>query len=146
MARVTLFVFVLQVLYVYIEAQPALDGTWTVVNDNGTYQIPGRVPGGIYTDLSAAGIITENIYYCFNDLNYCWVSLENWTYYRLFDVPEYLLQMKYVYLTFYGIDTIASIYINEQHVTDTDNMFVKYSISIKEYVQQNGSNLLEVKF
>ena len=32
-----------------------------------------------------------------------------------------------------GLDTIADIYINDQHVASTDNMFRRYRFEVKEH-------------
>ena len=124
--------------------QISLDGTWTVVNGNGTYKASATVPGGIYTDLTAAGILKEDIYYRFNDLAYRWVSMEDWTYNKTFEVSEDLLKLQEVLLVFHGVDTVASVYLNGQHIGDCDNMFVRYTFSVKSFIQI-GVNSLEVK-
>lgn len=38
------------------------------------------VPGGIYTDLERAGVLDGPLFYRFNDVNYRWVALQDWTY------------------------------------------------------------------
>ena len=44
-------------------------------------QVPGRVPGSIYTDLDEANIFTGGpLLFRFNDLDYRWVSYEDWDY------------------------------------------------------------------
>ena len=46
---------------------------WTV-SGGPNISIPATVPGGIYTDLSNAGVLRDDIYYRFNDLEYRWVG------------------------------------------------------------------------
>ncbi|KAJ9591466.1 hypothetical protein L9F63_002072 [Diploptera punctata] len=150
MERVTLLIIVLYSLPLQIHTEQISldettgDGTWTVVNENGTYTAAATVPGGIYTDLSVAGILTQDIYYRFNDIEYRWVSKENWTYSRTFEVPESLLKKQQIFLVFYGVDTIASVYLNDQHIGDCENMFVRYAFPIKSFIQA-GTNELQVK-
>lgn len=44
-------------------------------------EVPGRVPGSIYTDLDEAEIFTGGpLLFRFNDLDYRWVSYEDWDY------------------------------------------------------------------
>ncbi|PNF17252.1 Beta-mannosidase [Cryptotermes secundus] len=121
------------------------DSAWTVRNANGSIEVPAVVPGGIYTDLRAAGVLTQDIYYRFNDINYRWVSRENWTYSRNFIVEEEFIQMDQIFLVFHGVDTVASVYLNDKHIGNTDNMFVRYSFPVKSVVQR-GENRLEVRF
>jgi beta-mannosidase len=122
-----------------------LDGIWTVRNANGSIQVPAVVPGGIYTDLRAAGVLNEDIYYRFNDLEYRWVSKDNWTYSLDFEVENEFTEKQEIFLVFHGVDTVASIYLNDEHIGDTDNMFVRYSFPVKSVIS-NGSNRLEVRF
>jgi len=46
--------------------------------------VASRVPGSIFTDLIRSGILAEDPYYGQNDLNYKWVSYDNWTYHKTF--------------------------------------------------------------
>ena len=48
--------------------------------------LPGQVPGGVYTDLMRSSLLDSGpLFYRFNDANYRWVSLHNWTYSLDFD-------------------------------------------------------------
>lgn len=123
----------------------SLDGGWRVRNANGSIDIEAVVPGGIYTDLQEAHILTEDIYYRFNDINYRWVSKENWTYSLKFEVEDEFIEKQEIFLVFHGVDTVASIYLNDQHIGNTDNMFVQYSFPVKSIVS-HGENTLEVRF
>lgn len=49
------------------------------------HQYNAKVPGSIYTDLSNAGLLQEDIYKDFNDVKYRWVSYMNWTYHKHFN-------------------------------------------------------------
>ncbi len=44
-----------------------------------------RVPGSIYSDLRRDGLLKEDLYYENNDINYRWVSYDNWTFERTFE-------------------------------------------------------------
>lgn len=123
----------------------SLSGTWKVRNANGNIEVPAVVPGGIYTDLRAAGILERDIYYRFNDIAYRWVSMENWTYSTNFTVEEELIEKQELLLVFHGVDTVASVYLNDEHIGNTDNMFVRYSFPVKSVIK-SGNNELEVRF
>jgi len=43
-------------------------------------KVSAKVPGGVYSDLLNAEILTSDPYYRFNDQEYLWVAQENWTY------------------------------------------------------------------
>ncbi len=44
-----------------------------------------RVPGSIYSDLRRDSVLKEDLYYENNDINYRWVSYDNWTFERTFE-------------------------------------------------------------
>lgn len=49
-------------------------------------QVSGTVPGSIYTDLEMGGKFTGGpLLFRFNDLDYRWVSYEDWDYYLSFE-------------------------------------------------------------
>lgn len=107
--------------------------------------IPAKIPGGIYTDLQNAGKISQNLFYRFNDIEYRWVALENWTYSTEFNVSPDVLKKSAVNLVLHGVDTIATVYINGHLVGITQNMFVRYILPVKDYLKE-VNNSLEVKF
>jgi beta-mannosidase len=47
--------------------------------------VKARVPGSIYSDLRRDGLLKEDLYYENNDINYRWVSYDNWTFERTFE-------------------------------------------------------------
>ncbi|KAJ4448986.1 hypothetical protein ANN_00378 [Periplaneta americana] len=150
MARTLLLTAAILILTAYadttlIRDSSTLDGTWTVRNANGSIEADAVVPGGIYTDLRTAGILSQDIYYRFNDIEYRWVSRDDWTYSTNFQVAPELIQKQQIFLVFHGVDTVASVYLNDEHIGDCDNMFVRYSFPIKSVIQ-SGENHLDVRF
>lgn len=98
-------------------------------------EIPGQVPGGIYTDLQAAGILGGDLFYRFNDHEYRWVSNEEWTYETTFELTEEIWSQNVLNLVFHGLDTVGEVYVNGKLLANVNNMFVRYVISIKEVAQ-----------
>ncbi len=47
--------------------------------------VRAKVPGSIHSDLRTDNILKQDLYYCYNDINYRWVSYDNWTYERTFE-------------------------------------------------------------
>jgi beta-mannosidase len=47
--------------------------------------VKARVPGSIYSDLLRDSVLKEDLYYENNDINYRWVSYDNWTFERTFE-------------------------------------------------------------
>ncbi|XP_035307478.1 beta-mannosidase isoform X4 [Cricetulus griseus] len=121
----------------------SLQGSWWVSQGNGSLELPGTVPGCVYRALYQHGLI-QDPYYRFNDLNYRWISLENWTYSKKFKIPFNVSNWQKVKLIFEGVDTVAEILLNNVTIGKTDNMFTGYSFDITKVVRDTNS--LELRF
>ncbi|XP_049642489.1 beta-mannosidase [Suncus etruscus] len=119
-----------------------LSGAWTVRNANGSLQLPGAVPGCVHTALRRRGLI-QDPYYRFNDLEYRWIALDNWTYSTDFTLPTALRKWKNIHLIFEGVDTVAQILLNNVTIGKTDNMFVRYGFPVGHLLQ--AQNRLELR-
>ena len=103
------------------------DLSWTVRGgENESISALARLPGSVYTDLQTAGIL-GSLYYRFNDVEYRWVSRHNWTYSTLISLTQAQLQSRLIQLDCHGLDTVATILINDQEVASTNNMFVRFT-------------------
>ncbi|XP_040607686.1 beta-mannosidase isoform X3 [Mesocricetus auratus] len=121
----------------------SLRGSWLVSNRNGSLKFPGTVPGCVHSALYQRGLI-QDPYYRFNDLNYRWVSLENWTYSTEFKLPFNVREWQKAKLIFEGVDTVAEILFNNVIIGKTDNMFTGYSFDITKVVRDRNS--LQLRF
>ena len=96
--------------------------------------IPARVPGDITLDLYNSGLI-ENPYYGLNHKKLHWITDSDFKYNTVFDLSDEII------LEFDGIDTFADIYLNGKFLGHTENMFLKYTFSVKGIVQKNANEL-----
>ncbi|CAG2112721.1 unnamed protein product [Medioppia subpectinata] len=120
----------------------SLDGNdWNAI----TIKVGAKVPGSIYSDLRRAQVLKQDLLYEKNDVNYRWVAYDNWTYERTFTVDSKLLNKKNINLLANGIDTISSVYINDQLIGKTDNQFVRYVWDVKK-VLKSGQNTIRLAF
>jgi beta-mannosidase len=53
-----------------------------------------KVPGGIFTDLKNANVLKEHFFFRYNDVQYRWVSWDNWTYHTTFKGFQSITQGK----------------------------------------------------
>lgn len=83
--------------------------------------------------------------YSFNDVELRWIGLDSWTYSLKFDVTKEELTHDQALLVFHGLDTLADIYLNEQLLGSTDNMFLRYRFDVKNEMTE-GTNELIIKF
>ncbi|XP_063217719.1 beta-mannosidase-like [Bacillus rossius redtenbacheri] len=122
----------------------SLDGAgWTARSANGSVRVPAAVPGGIYSDLRAAGVIGDPLYR-FNDVQYRWVARDNWTYSTRFETPPRARAKRTAMLVLHGVDTVADVVLNGRLLGRVDNMFVRHAFFVKEVLL--GVNDLQVRF
>ncbi|XP_062378583.1 beta-mannosidase [Sardina pilchardus] len=126
-----------------VETQ-SLNGKWILRNNNGSFNLPAEVPGCVHTALQKQNLI-QDPYYRFNDLDYRWISLENWTYSLAFTVPHATRRMKRAVLVFDGVDTVSTITLNGVTIGTTDNMFRSYEFEVGGLLVGND-NILVVSF
>ena len=131
-----------------------LDGKWKLkIGDKFSPSTPkeiikkkwihAEVPGTIHTDLLRNKLIEEP-FYSNNEIKLSWIAESDWSYKTVFDLP-FTKDDTAVKLNFEGLDTIAKIYLNGNHVGNSKNMFLKYGYDVAQYLKQK-KNELEIFF
>ena len=118
--------------------------TWTMHEDGQSEKIPAVVPGATYTDLMRAKKI-PNPYYREDNGKVQWVAEKNWIYERSFDIPAQMLAKPHVELKCHGLDTLATIWINDKQVGYADNMFRSWRFDVRQHLKA-GSNTIRIRF
>ncbi|NLY51645.1 MAG: glycoside hydrolase family 2 protein [Firmicutes bacterium] len=121
-----------------------LRGIWQLSQLGSGESIPAQVPGDNHSALLQAGKIPDP-YWGDNELAVQWVGEGDWVYSRKFTLDQDILGESSVFLNCEGLDTIADIYINDQHVASTDNMFRRYRFEVKEHCRL-GENEIKIVF
>jgi len=103
-----------------------------------------RVPGGVHTDLLAAGRIPDP-FVADNEKRVQWVAESDWEYRRFFGVRSQLLAEERVFLVCGGLDTLAEVTLNGHLLGRTDNVFRQQSWEIKSLLRE-GTNELVIVF
>jgi beta-mannosidase len=117
---------------------------WSLHEVGSADGIKASVPGDTYNDLINAGRIPDP-YFRDNNARVQWVAERDWVYERRFDVSDEMMSKDNVRLVCHGLDTLATVWINDQKIADTDNMFRTYALDVKEHLQQ-GMNGIRVQF
>jgi beta-mannosidase len=107
-------------------------------------KLKAKLPGCVQTDLLANGEI-EDPYYRTNEENLQWIGEKDWTYETAFSVDPALLKSKNVDIVFKGLDTYATVYLNDVNILNTDNYFREWRKNIKPILNK-GKNKLKIKF
>ena len=102
-------------------SQP-LSGAWHLRQPGTDEWLEAHVPGGVHTDLMAAGKIADP-FLGDEELRVKWVAERDWEYRRTFRPDPAVAAEKRLALVFDGLDTLAEIRLNGEPVGRADNMF-----------------------
>lgn len=121
-----------------------LNGDWVLMQADRDEKFDALVPGCVHLDLLTAGKI-EDPFYRDNEADLLWVGETDWIYERVFGVSEALLSYDRLVLRCHGLDTIATIRVNDVEIARTENMFCTYEFDVKPHVQA-GQNTITIAF
>ncbi|WP_304240720.1 glycoside hydrolase family 2 protein [Gracilinema caldarium] len=124
-----------------------LSGTWTLHVDSpvlGKAAVPCSIPGDSHSALLAAGLIPDP-YYGQQELEVQFLNQENLVLERDFSVTTEQLLLGAPYLYFESIDTVAELYLNNERIALTENMFQTLTIDVAGRLKA-GTNRLRILF
>ena len=104
--------------------------------------LPASVPGTVHTDLMANGLI-EDPFYRLNERKVQWVDKKDWVYQCSFEISPEEFERQHHELRFEGLDTYASVYVNDIRVLQSNNMHRTYTVDVKEHLLE-GTNTLRI--
>ena len=122
----------------------SLDKGWEFAQVGRNEWLPATVPGTVHQDLISHNKL-PNPFYGMNEQKVQWVENEDWVYKTTFNVTDEQLSRDAALLILEGLDTYADIYLNGSLLERTDNMFVGYTLPVKE-VLRKGENHLQILF
>lgn len=96
------------------------------------------VPGSVYNDLLNNEKM-EDPFYRDNELKALALMEKDYEYRTTFDVPDSFFQEEIIQLIFYGIDTVADIWLNSKHLSYVENMHRTWKFNVKNnLIRQNN--------
>ncbi|RLV86522.1 Beta-mannosidase B [Meyerozyma sp. JA9] len=99
----------------------------------------------IYADLLHNKVIPDP-FVDLNEKEVQWVAEKDWEYKTSFTVGSDAGSMNTQELVFEGLDTFATVYLNEKKILETDNMFRTYKVDVKDKIEFGKSNSLRIYF
>ncbi len=121
-----------------------LGGAWQFRKAGADEWLPAEVPGGVHTDLMAAGKIPDP-FVADNELAVQWVAKTDWEYRRTFELSEDFFDRDKIFLVCDGLDTLAEVTLNGKNLGRTINAFRRYEWEIKDLLQA-GENEIVIAF
>ncbi|WP_417310968.1 beta-mannosidase [Devosia sp.] len=120
-----------------------LAGPFRLTSPSRALDLPITLPGDVHTALLDADEIPDP-YFGENEKDALWVHHTPWTMERSFtasaeDIAGYLT------LTLENIDTIATVFLNDAPIAETQNQFIRYDIDVTGKLRE-GTNTLRFEF
>jgi beta-mannosidase len=119
----------------------SLSGAWQFSMAAKDDWLPAQVPGGVHTDLIAAGRIPDP-FVADNELRVLWVAEEDWVYRRKFDVEPAMLEADQVQLVCDGLNTFATVTLNGVVIGRAENMYRHFRWDVKPLLKAAGNELV----
>lgn len=116
---------------------------WQFKKTTDSIWYPATVPGSVHTDLYGNKLIPHPFVED-NELQLQWISETGWEYHTRFFVDEKTLQKRNHVLNFEGLDTYASIYLNDSLILKTNNAFRHWKVDVTALLQ--SENHLKIDF
>lgn len=126
------------------ECHVPLARNWTVGRVGELLRYPAVVPGSVQTDLLRHGLIADPFRNSNAD-SLRWMENVDWAYACTFTADGDLFRNEQVDLVFKGLDTFASVYLNDSLLGRADNMFRTWKWPVKSLLRP-GLNHLQVVF
>ena len=140
--RAKLFVaFLLVVTGISAQTIDIKDFNWNLYSD--TVSVKNINPSDVYLALLSKGVI-KRPFYRGNEDSLQWVAHHDWFFETEFLLPDSLLNKDNIELVFEGLDTYASIFLNDTLILQADNMFRSWRVEVKQLLERN--NTLKVVF
>jgi len=121
-----------------------------IIRDNWEWRQTGQsdwlsaiVPGSNFLDLQRHQKI-DDPFYRDNEQSVQWLEHEGWEYRCKFELEESDIR-EFADLVFEGLDTYATVWLNDQELLSCDNMFRTYRVDCHEHLIP-GTNILQIVF
>ncbi len=114
---------------------------WKFRKAGDTEWLRASVPGTVHTDLLSNKIIPDP-FFGVNEKNLQWIDTCDWEYETRFDVDDSLFQRSHCEMSFEGLDTYATVFLNGQQILSADNMFRTWAVDCKKNLKKEKNHLV----
>lgn len=144
-----LFVLISLLILTNAQTEVNLADNWNLINSNTKINILNlSLPISVTTALRNKQLIDDPLFR-YNDVKLRWIANDdNWIFENKFQLDKSIdLKNSIIDLQFESIDTIASVYLNNQFILYSSNQFLKYELfNINSHLLQSEINVLQIKF
>ena len=137
-----IFILLKNIIFSQGFLEKKLHNNWEFQKKGDKKWYTATVPGCIHTDLMDNGIIKDP-YYRLNESKVQWVDKEDWVYKSIFTLKDKEYKKQHHEIKFEGLDTYASVYLNDSLILQSNNMHRTYIINVKPFLNK-GENSLKI--
>lgn len=105
---------------------------------------PAQVPGDVHLDLLRNKLIPDP-FFGKNEEGLQWIENANWEYRKTFSLSQAELSHAHIEMVFDGLDTTATVFLNDRPVLHADDMFRAWRVDAKPLLHP-GKNTVRVEF
>ena len=102
-----------------------------------------KVPGTVQEDLLRLNLM-RHPFFGTNEDSITWVEKADWVYETSFSLTQVQLEKEHHYLAFKGLDTYATVFLNDTQILLANNMHRQWEVDVKTLLSQ--SNKLKIIF
>ncbi len=121
-----------------------INNNWTMRRTDSGRRLPATVPGSVYGDLLNNREI-EDPFWKDNEIEVLKLMDYDYEYETFFDADERFLYSTQTVIRFEGLDTLADVYLNGEHIITANNMHRIWEKDVKDLLKGKG-NTLKVVF
>ncbi|SEW34107.1 beta-mannosidase [Ruminococcaceae bacterium KH2T8] len=121
-----------------------INNNWTMRRTDSGRRLPATVPGSVYGDLLSNREI-EDPFWKDNEIEDLKLMDYDYEYETFFDADERFLYSTQTVIRFEGLDTLADVYLNGEHIITANNMHRIWEKDVKDLLKGKG-NTLKVVF
>jgi beta-mannosidase len=114
-----------------------LDSNWQFKKVKDSIWQSATVPGNVFSDLLDNNLI-EDPFIGDNEKEVQWVSETDWEYKIKFTIDKKTLRKKHIELNFEGLDTYASVYLNDSIILKANNAFRAWNVDVKSLLKPDN--------
>ncbi|TFG28441.1 MAG: glycoside hydrolase family 2 protein [Promethearchaeota archaeon] len=118
----------------------SLNGNWNLKNEQESIKVDAEVPGSVFEALLKKNIL-QDPFYGNREHEISWVYESIWIYQKKFNLNYEFLEHSNIFLRFFGLDTFAEIYLNDELLGYTDNMFLRFDFDIKSKLKLSNNKI-----
>jgi beta-mannosidase len=118
-----------------------LNSNWEFQEKDTSNWLSAKVPGCVHLDLLINNQIPDP-FFGTNEKEMQWISEKDWSYRLIFYPDSKLLIRDEIVLTFHGLDTYAHVFLNNEKILESNNMFHPWTSEVKSLLHKGENELL----